>query len=363
MSRADRRYLVLRGETWWFRRKTPGKLHWFSLETRDLGEARRRRDRVNANIDAGRWGSNRRRTVNELIEMFASDHMPTLKPSSRQRYRVSAVHILDEFDQIPLVEIGPAQLKAFENRRRRDGVSAATIRRDLACLSSMMSLAEEEEWITGNPVRAFLRQRGKRGLTESPPKTRYLSHEEEQTVIADAPSDRARQLIVFAIDTGLRRAEQFQIRWRDVDLSERFITVRAELAKSAKSRRVPILDRTHRLLSLMFMSGPDPSAPVFARETGDPYSPRSPWVWEQLQKASTALDEHVSWHDLRRTCGCRLLNDYGLSMHDVSVWLGHSSVMVTERHYAFLKSERLRERVAARSTVVSVQKPRIIEDN
>ena len=37
---------------------------------------------------------------------------------------------------------------------------------------------------------------------------------------------------------------------------------------------------------------------------------------------------HLIWHDLRCTCGCRLLQDHKMSMEEVSKWLGHSSVKV-----------------------------------
>ena len=55
--------------------------------------------------------------------------------------------------------------------------------------------------------------------------------------------------------------------------------------------------------------------------------------------------EHVEWHDLRRTCGCRLLQDRKFAMEEVSKWLGHSSTKVTEQHYAFLHIDQLDEAV------------------
>lgn len=54
----------------------------------------------------------------------------------------------------------------------------------------------------------------------------------------------------------------------------------------------------------------------------------------------------LTWHDLRRTCGCRLLQQHEMSMEKVSRWPGHSSVMVTERAYAFLEDEHLQAAVA-----------------
>jgi hypothetical protein len=65
-------------------------------------------------------------------------------------------------------------------------------------------------------------------------------------------------------------------------------------------------------------------------------------LYKALQRAVDATGiPDLSWHDLRRTCGCRLLQDHRLSMEVVSMWLGHSSIKVTERHYAFLDVRHL----------------------
>ena len=81
----DTANLQKRGTVWWLRKTVAGELHWLSLETGDAAEARRRRDRYLADLASGRWGQSRTRTINDLADMFTRDHMPTLKPSSRQR--------------------------------------------------------------------------------------------------------------------------------------------------------------------------------------------------------------------------------------------------------------------------------------
>ena len=55
----------------------------------------------------------------------------------------------------------------------------------------------------------------------------------------------------------------------------------------------------------------------------------------------------LTWHELRRTTGCRLLQQDRRSMEEVWKWLGHSSVLVTERAYAFLEEEQLQDVVIA----------------
>ena len=53
----------------------------------------------------------------------------------------------------------------------------------------------------------------------------------------------------------------------------------------------------------------------------------------------------LRWHDLRRSCGCRLVQDHGLSFGEVKEWLGHKSIVVTERAYAFLNMQKVKEKV------------------
>lgn len=99
---------------------------------------------------------------------------------------------------------------------------------------------------------------------------------------------------------------------------------------------------------------------VFVTAQGYRYAKSSPTMYEALQKACrrAGITQHVEWHDLRRTCGCRLLQDYGLDYAKVSRWLGHSDIRVMQRHYAFLEVEHLHKAVASGAMVARLQ-----EDN
>jgi integrase len=45
------------------------------------------------------------------------------------------------------------------------------------------------------------------------------------------------------------------------------------------------------------------------------------------------------WHDLRRTCGYRRLQDDRWPIERVPQFLGHQNVQVTRQHFAFLNVE------------------------
>jgi integrase len=54
----------------------------------------------------------------------------------------------------------------------------------------------------------------------------------------------------------------------------------------------------------------------------------------------------LRWHDLRRTAGCRWLQRDGRSMEEVSAMLGHATVTITQRSYAFLDLEKTAQKAA-----------------
>jgi DeoR/GlpR family transcriptional regulator of sugar metabolism len=56
---------------------------------------------------------------------------------------VSLKHLDEHFAGKMLHQIASAELSEFEAKRRAQGVSTSTIRRDLACLSSLLTSAQD----------------------------------------------------------------------------------------------------------------------------------------------------------------------------------------------------------------------------
>ena len=85
--------------------------------------------------------------------------------------------------------------------RKDEGAKPATINRELAMLSKAFNLAIREwEWLKHNPVSKvpFEKEHNKRD--------RWLSDEEEKRLLEFCP-DCLREIVVFALNTGLRQNE------------------------------------------------------------------------------------------------------------------------------------------------------------
>jgi integrase len=241
-----------------------------------------------------------------------------------------------------------------------------------------------------------MKRRG--ALKDAPPRERYLSHEEEAAILrlARAKFDAARlgvvaaggtlnaraltslmilAAIAVAIDTGLRDEEQLRLRWPQIDLERDQVFIPGDKAKNGRDRWVPLLPRTKAILSALPRNETVDS--VFWHRNGagfydlnhtlqglaaqvgivDEQAERAR-VKKRVAKGRTASKDKrlqraatgIRWHDLRKTCGCRLSQDHKMPLEQVSLWLGHSSVVQTQRAYAFLKAEQLHESVGTSRT-------------
>lgn len=336
--------LYKRGATWWARAQRQGTEYRRSLKTRDKRLAEKRfRDWLNE-LDAIAWGDKPRRSFDEAVRRFMREHLPTMKRASAIRYGVSLKWLSDHLEGKMLHQITSAALSEFEAARRAAGASAPTVRRDLACLSSLMTCCEDWEWIGdgGNTVPSYLRRRRKRGLKEAPGRTRYLSTDEETALLAKC-SPTGRVAVALSIDTGLRREELFSLTWPQVDLRRGVITTTRD-TKSGKQRTVPLAQRSAQAIAALprYMN----SAFVLWHDRGDRFLQMNKGFKAACRRAGLV---DVRWHDLRRTAGCRWLQRDRRSIEEVSAMLGHSSAQVTEQRYAFLDGERVAEETAQMS--------------
>lgn len=345
-----------RGEVWWARVSYRGQDCRKSLETASARIAGERLLTFIADVKAGNWtGDKPRRKFDDAANRFIDEHFPRLRPNSRKRYRVSLMNLLDHMRVAFLDEIGSAVLSNFEVARRKQGVTDGTIRRDLMCLSSLFSCARDWEWVTENPAGTYLRQAKRRGFVEAPPRTRFFNHAEEKAILAYCVEKLAaakgnRDLhawrmqlaaFTFAIDTGLRAEEIFTLAWPQINFDAKQVTVHREQAKGKRTRFVPIFERSLALLSALPRS--KHSDFVFWHRDGRRYS----HMYVQLVRACEALKIlDVEFHDLRRTCGVRLIRDHGMRMESISLWLGHNNIGITEKIYAFLDVDDLHKAIA-----------------
>lgn len=335
-----------RGQTWWARAQRDNQEYRRSLKTGNRSVAEKRLRQWLEELDATRWGERARVAFSAAARAFIVEYLPTIKVSSATRYGISIKWLSDHFGECFLDDIGRKEMTDFVSWRRGLGVSSPTIRRDLACLSSIFTFCDDKEWIEdgANPVPGFMRRMAKRGLKESPPKRRYLTEEQEELLLAHC-SERVREAVIVAIDTGLRDQEQSNLQWTQVDFRRGVIDT-GEKTKSSKARTVPLPHRSAQILAHLrrttnsfYVFCHDDGARVQRRNKGLDGAVSRAIIANNAAKTPIPFPTKLGWHDLRRTAACRWLQRDRMSMEEISHLLGHASVQVTEQRYAFLKDE------------------------
>ena len=325
--------LVKRGHTWWMSFMYEGQQVRRSTGTSDKRLAEAILGQVKVQIVEGRFfekPTEQQRTFTELMDRYISEHA-----ARRANYRreLTSVKTLKAFFGTPtLDQVTPKRIVAYKNHRYTDGVKPATINRELATLKKAFNLARREwEWCTDNPVCRVSLERGNNT------RDRWLTVDEEARLL-NVASPWLRELMLFAIHTGMRMGEILGLTWAGVDLFRRTVTVFK--AKNGERRTIPLNQTALALLKHKAGNRSMDTELVFPSEaqTRLNASNISRSLHHVLDQAKIT-DFH--FHDLRHTCATRMVQG-GVDLYKVQRLLGHKSPIMTQR-YAHHYPESLRD--------------------
>jgi integrase len=151
--------------------------------------------------------------------------------------------------------------------------------------------------------------------------------------LIDASSDHLKPIIKTALLTAMRLGELLTLRWQDVDFDNNLITIREEISKSKKTRKIPI-SKTLRILLLEHKLKSGHSGMVFLTHEGVPYSQNNPSALKKCfttaRKKTNLLD--LRFHDLRHTAATRMA-EKGASIIAVKEICGHSDIKTTMQYF------------------------------
>ena len=240
--------------------------------------------------------------------------------------------LVQEFGERPADSLTQQDFTAFLESRE---TSAATYNRYRACISMIYREAVRAGWTERNPARLIKAKKEENG------RIRYLAAEEEvrlREVLSHADPRYLNELEV-ALNTGMRRGEQFSLTWLQVDFKNRRIHLAR--TKNGSSRTIPLNSAALAALERQqLISGK--STHVFVTEDGKPFikRPIRRWFEEALLKAKI---DGFRWHDLRHSFCSRLVMA-GVHLKTVQELAGHKVLAMTAR-YAHLSPGHLQDAV------------------
>ncbi len=223
------------------------------------------------------------------------------------------------FGEKPLSQITQQDVERFRAILLQD-ISHSSANRYMALLKSLFNKAISWGKCSHNPVK------GIKQFAELH-RIRFLSPEEEAGLKEKLPVQYW-PWIEIAINTGMRRSEQFNLRWVNVNFQTRTITI--ALSKSGETRHIPMNDRVMEIMR------------------GLPSRLKSEWVFPSLNN-DTPIDSQnfmnrvfiptlekaemkdFHWHDLRHTFASRLVMA-GVDIRTVQELMGHKTITMTLKY-------------------------------
>ncbi len=267
-----------------------------------------------------------------------------------------------------LTDIRSDDLDRYVAARRADGVSTATIARELNTLQGVMRLAVEKRYARVSPFKGWRKPKA-----EDNGVTRYLEPEEEerlrkalderearaQTERKSANAWRAERgyellpkigekefsdhlapMVLVSLNSGLRYGELAGLEWPAVNFRAKVLTVIGRTSKGARKRHVPLnaqaLDVLRRWRAQRRGTGL-----VFANPDGSRIASVKT-AWLRLLKEARIRD--FRWHDLRHSFASKLVQR-GVDLPVVRELLGHGDFALTLR-YAHVRPGQAAEAVA-----------------
>lgn len=215
------------------------------------------------------------------------------------------------------VERHQTELKTNPKAKIRATRTVTAVNKELGKLRRMFNIAVREQWLPRNPFH-----NGETLISAETHRLRILSRDEEARLFTafDAEPRRAhlRGMALLALDCALRRGEIFTLKWSDVSLDHRTITVRAFNTKTARERTVAMTIRVYQELDRLWRaSSQNPDALVFGKistiKTG----------FGKSLKAAGINNFH--FHDCRATCISRMIQA-GLPPAEVMRISGHTTL-------------------------------------
>ncbi len=304
-----------------------GKRIQKSLRTDNKKSAQKIENRIKDQINEGKYferlaGHNK--TFNDMMGKFMKEHAPIVSKNTQEGYKYYLKNLSRFFGNSGLMSITPKIVAKYKLYRRDNGASPSTVNRELYMLSKAFNLAIKEwEWLKDNPVSVVQKER------ENNEVDRWLTEDEERRLLVNSP-EWLREIIVFALNTGLRQDELLSLEWSRVNLLRRTILIRK--TKNYKPNTLPLNSIAQNILvqknevKVRSLKGDI----VFTSQAGTKIGKRN-LIRTFAQALKKAEIDGFTFHCLRHTFATRLAQN-GVDIYKIAKLLNHIDLKNTQRY-------------------------------
>ena len=301
-------------------------------------------------LDSGAWREPSKMTVAEWLDTWLTDYQGHTTERSVVKYRcVVKNHIKPVIGDIKIAKLLP-----LHARRVMSGMSDLapyTIRTYMTVFKSAMACAVEAGLIKANPASSIKTPR------VPPQKFHVIDREDIPAFITAAQKTHYPNELVFMLLTGLRVGEVRGLRWSDIDMDAKTLSVqrqlhpkslskeRFSLPKYGEARMIHLPDEAVDILRAQkrrqaeqhiaaanWIDDDISTDLVFRQRNGLPHGEKT--IFTSVQRAGAAINvPDLHPHDLRHSYAVAALRS-GADVKTVQHNLGHKTAKMTLDTYA-----------------------------
>ncbi|MCM3970316.1 tyrosine-type recombinase/integrase [Pseudomonas aeruginosa] len=296
----------------------------------------------------------------KALEMYAEQVTSKKRSSDSELSRIQALQ-RHPLALRSLASIRGADMASYRDQRLAAGLAAATVRRELALISHVFTIARKE-WrmeSLSNPVE-LIRQpsvddardrriRSAEVWTQKDGKLICEHMDELEMICRHSRSIELPKIVAFAVETAMRRSEISGLLRANVNLTKRVALL--PMTKNGSARGVPLSSKAVEILESLaehndgrcFKSQPDSITKAFADAISDARSSyteglrlhlkQKKFAQEKIENyiADTSFLVDLRFHDLRHEAISRLAGYFPL--HELTKITGHQDTRMLMRYY------------------------------
>lgn len=277
-----------------------------------------------------------KREARKRFEDFSEEYLEYAKANKRSwiRDEICLKHLKAQFNGKILSRIVPKDIEDYK-QKRLEKVKPATVNRELAILKFMFSLAIKWKYADENPVKQV------KFFQECQLAMRTLKEDEAKKLI-EVASLHLKPIIILALNTGMRRGELLDLRWKDIDFDNHFIYIKK--TKTGMTRKIPMSLLVEKTLNDIERKNDF----VFQNPKTKECFKHIRTEWHNTCKRAGIKD--FRFHDLRHTAATWMVAS-GIDLVTVKDILGHENIKTTMR-YAHPTPENKRKAVNALAAIL-----------
>ncbi|MBN2225657.1 MAG: tyrosine-type recombinase/integrase [Deltaproteobacteria bacterium] len=310
----------------------------WSLHTDDLGKAKDGFYREKLDLQkTGQMSVIFESGIESLIKSFLDWSKTNSKSPRTFESHTLSMRYLSEFIKVKKIEkLSPQVYEAFKKHLLDRGNSPRTVDIRLTAISALIRVNEDLEIIPKGVIPKPKLIREKRATLPQ-----FWADAEVQAVLREAKKSYLSDMILFGLNTGLRRIELVYLRWDDITFQGGFFNVQGyDLEyggerfrfepKDHETRRIKLNQQALEIL--MRLRDREAVSPwVFANRYGKPREFRSLNQNLAVVTKRAGVREKGGWHAIRRTFAVHLLMR-GADLESLRQLLGHSEISTTQAY-------------------------------